>query len=141
MINYDPVQYPAGPYTPKIIVCPTDDNPFEAHSYVLNKHLADKRIRFGSRNFGGLPATDVIVAGEKKTTERDYYMERRHGRRQQRLLPRSRAVSSRYHAWVELPEIRWPRGYEFAERGPDRTRSLGPACESTDATDGAIRNE
>jgi prepilin-type processing-associated H-X9-DG protein len=76
MINYDPVQYPAKPYTPKVMVCPTDPDPYEAHSYVLNKHLADKRIRFGSRNFGGLPATDVIVAGEKKTTERDYYMEK-----------------------------------------------------------------
>jgi prepilin-type N-terminal cleavage/methylation domain-containing protein/prepilin-type processing-associated H-X9-DG protein len=76
MLTYDPVQYPAGPYSPKVLVCPTDENPYEAHSYVLNKHLADKRIKFGSKNFGGLPATDVVVAGEKKTTERDYYMEK-----------------------------------------------------------------
>ena len=49
--------------------------PYEAHSYVLNSHLSDKGIKGGSRNFGGLTSSDVIVAGEKVTTERDYYME------------------------------------------------------------------
>ncbi|CAN5331847.1 hypothetical protein BH09PLA1_BH09PLA1_20560 [soil metagenome] len=87
---YDPASYPTSPpydvpnpavfqthlYTPKVLLCPTDFDPAEAHSYVLNKHLADKRIRFGSRNFGGLPATDVVTAGEKQTAVRDYYMER-----------------------------------------------------------------
>lgn len=76
MMQYDPVKYPAGPYSPKVLVCPTDTDPYESHSYVLNKHLADKRIRFGSKNFGGLTSSDVVVAGEKKTTERDYYMEK-----------------------------------------------------------------
>lgn len=72
---YDPVAYPAEKYTPKILLCPQDMEPYEAHSYVLNKHLADKRIRFGSKNFGGLTVDLVVVMGEKKTTERDYYME------------------------------------------------------------------
>lgn len=73
---YRPDKFPAGPYTPRIMRCPEDLEPFEAHSYVLNKHLADKRIRYGSRNFGGLTSSEVIVMGEKLTTERDYYMER-----------------------------------------------------------------
>jgi prepilin-type processing-associated H-X9-DG protein len=72
---YDPVKYPTEPFTPKIMVCPSDMDPYEGHSYVLNQHLADKSIKANSRHFGVLPATSVIVAGEKLTTERDYYME------------------------------------------------------------------
>lgn len=71
-----PPGFDAAPYTPKIMVCPQDQDPYEAHSYVLNKHLADKRIRFGSKNFGGLTSSDVVVMGEKKTDIRDYYMEK-----------------------------------------------------------------
>ena len=73
---YEPDKFPAGPYTPKIMLCPTDQDPYEAHSYVLNKHLADKGVKFGKKDFGGLTPSDVIVMGEKKTTERDYYMEK-----------------------------------------------------------------
>jgi prepilin-type N-terminal cleavage/methylation domain-containing protein/prepilin-type processing-associated H-X9-DG protein len=73
---YDPENFPVAPYTPAILICPTDENPMEAHSYVLNQHLADKRIRAGSRDFGGKRSTDVVVAGEKRNPERDYYMER-----------------------------------------------------------------
>jgi prepilin-type processing-associated H-X9-DG protein len=73
---YNPEKFPAMPYTPRVMRCGEDLEPFEAHSYVLNKHLADKRIRFGSKNFGGLTSSEVIVMGEKLTTERDYYMER-----------------------------------------------------------------
>jgi len=72
---YDPITFPAAPYTPRVMLCPEDIEPYEAHSYVLNKHLADKRIRLGSRNFGGLTSSEVVVMGEKLTTERDYYME------------------------------------------------------------------
>ena len=59
------------------MICPEDiePEPYEYHSYVLNKHLADKRIRLGSKNFGGLTSSEVVVMGEKVTTERDYYME------------------------------------------------------------------
>jgi prepilin-type N-terminal cleavage/methylation domain-containing protein len=68
-------KFPAGPYTPAVMVCPADLEPYEAHSYVLNKHLADHRIKAGSHRFGGLSSSEVIMAGEKVTTERDYYME------------------------------------------------------------------
>jgi prepilin-type N-terminal cleavage/methylation domain-containing protein len=73
---YQPERFPALPYTPRVMRCKEDPDAFEAHSYVLNKHLADKRIRYGSKNFGGLTSSEVVVAGEKVTTERDYYMER-----------------------------------------------------------------
>jgi prepilin-type N-terminal cleavage/methylation domain-containing protein/prepilin-type processing-associated H-X9-DG protein len=73
---YNPDKFPARPYTPRVMQCREDPDAYEAHSYVLNKHLADKRIRYGSKNFGGLTSSEVIVMGEKLTTERDYYMER-----------------------------------------------------------------
>lgn len=73
-----PFFYPAEAYTPKVMICPEDGDPLEWHSYVINKHLADDRIRFGSQKakLGKLGSTaEVIVAGEKKTDVRDYYME------------------------------------------------------------------
>jgi len=72
---YDPDKFPAAPFTPLVLVCPTDYEPSEAHSYVLNQHLADDRIKGGSHNFGGLTSSEVIIAGEKVTDQRDYYME------------------------------------------------------------------
>ncbi|HVT89833.1 MAG TPA: type II secretion system protein [Tepidisphaeraceae bacterium] len=73
---YDPDHFPVAPFTPPILVCPIDENPWEAHSYVLNQHLADKRIKLGSKNFGGISSSEVVVAGEKRNSQRDYYMER-----------------------------------------------------------------
>lgn len=68
--------YPAEKFTPRVMICPEDLDPWEYHSYVINKHLADERIRFGSIKLGRAESSsNVIVAGEKKTTERDYYME------------------------------------------------------------------
>ena len=64
-------------WTPKIVLCPADDeNPNEAHSYVVNGHLVEKKVRYFSSNFGGpVNNTDVVVMGEKITTENDYYVE------------------------------------------------------------------
>jgi len=73
--TYLPLQYPAEPYTPKIMLCPEDLEAYEAHSYVLNQHLADHAIVFGTSNFGGAEISDVIVMGEKLTTVRDFYLE------------------------------------------------------------------
>jgi prepilin-type processing-associated H-X9-DG protein/prepilin-type N-terminal cleavage/methylation domain-containing protein len=72
----DPKVWDPAPFTPKTLICPSDENPAQAHSYVLNKHLVDNQIKASSRNFGGLTASDVIVAGEKVTEQHDYYMER-----------------------------------------------------------------
>lgn len=73
---YDYDHFPVAPFTPAILVCPSDQDPVEAHSYVLNQHLADKHIKFSSHDFGGLTSSQVIVAGEKRTSQHDYYMER-----------------------------------------------------------------
>ena len=70
--------YNSTPYTPKIMVCPTDQQPFENHSYVVNQELVQNSnpVRFSSGFTGGRSRTDIIVAGEKRTTIRDYHMER-----------------------------------------------------------------
>jgi prepilin-type N-terminal cleavage/methylation domain-containing protein/prepilin-type processing-associated H-X9-DG protein len=72
-------------WNPPILRCPNDpeveniDGPGEMHSYVLNKHLAvnfEKLVKLGTR----VPTksdSDVIIMGEKKTAEPDYYMEAR----------------------------------------------------------------
>ena len=68
--------YPAGPFTTPILRCPTDaPEPAEGHSYVLNQHLIYKQRKANSKDFGGKPASDVIIMGEKKTEVRDYFME------------------------------------------------------------------
>ncbi|HQY88637.1 MAG TPA: type II secretion system protein [Tepidisphaeraceae bacterium] len=82
---FDPIQYnqnlwpnnfSAQEFSPAVLLCPDDPDAVEFHSYVLNKHLADYRIRAGDRNFGLARSTsEVVWAGEKKTLERDYYME------------------------------------------------------------------
>jgi prepilin-type processing-associated H-X9-DG protein len=72
---YQPDVYPAEPYTPPLLRCPADVDPFEAHSYVLNAHLCQKGIKAGSKDLGGLTPSDVIIAGEKYSLIRDYYMQ------------------------------------------------------------------
>jgi prepilin-type processing-associated H-X9-DG protein len=72
----DPKVFSAEQFTPKSLRCPSDaEEVAEHHSYVLNQHLADDHIKASSRRFGGLTASDVIVAGEKVTLEPDYHME------------------------------------------------------------------
>ena len=75
-LDYDPVTYPAEPWTPEILRCPEDPEPYEAHSYVLNQHLIRWGIKASSVNFNGLSSPEVVVMGEKVSVERDYYMER-----------------------------------------------------------------
>lgn len=85
-LPYDPALYqdvwpnpdfPAEPFTPRVLVCPADFEPFEAHSYMVNQHVADRLggIRFGQREMGSLTASELILVGEKKTNVRDYHME------------------------------------------------------------------
>jgi prepilin-type N-terminal cleavage/methylation domain-containing protein/prepilin-type processing-associated H-X9-DG protein len=68
----------AKPWSPKVVQCPTDLDPAEAHSYVVNQELVTKPnpVRYGAGDRGGRPPTDVIVAGEKRNLVRDYYMEK-----------------------------------------------------------------
>jgi prepilin-type processing-associated H-X9-DG protein len=69
----EPETFKADLFSPPILRCPADLDPAEAHSYVLNKHLADKRVRAGRSV--GVSTSDIVLMGEKKTQMRDYYME------------------------------------------------------------------
>jgi prepilin-type processing-associated H-X9-DG protein len=61
-------------WNPPILLCPSDYDPAEEHSYVLNKHLADKGLRFGKSRAGQLTSSEILVMGEKVSSEVDYYM-------------------------------------------------------------------
>lgn len=61
-------------YNPPVMLCPNDLQPAEEHSYILNSHIADRMIKFGSRGFNGLKVSDVILMGEKVSSYDDYYM-------------------------------------------------------------------
>ena len=60
-------------WNPPILTCPTDIDPAEEHSYVLNDHLYTNKIKYTSK-VTGRTASDVIVMGEKRLFEADYYM-------------------------------------------------------------------
>jgi prepilin-type N-terminal cleavage/methylation domain-containing protein len=62
------------PWRPEILLCPQDFEPRNMHSYVINDHLTDEQITFSSTDLGGLSTSDVIVMGEKKSDQPDYYM-------------------------------------------------------------------
>jgi prepilin-type processing-associated H-X9-DG protein len=70
--------YDARPFSTKYMLCPSDVEPYEAHSYVINQQLVqqDNPVRFSGGDKGGKTVSDIIVAGEKRTTVRDYHMER-----------------------------------------------------------------
>ncbi|MGN6505833.1 MAG: type II secretion system protein [Tepidisphaeraceae bacterium] len=70
--TYDPK-----PFTPKIMLCPVDIDPYEGHSYVVNQQLVenDHLVRFSGGNTGGRPLAEVVVAGEKRSNQRDYHVE------------------------------------------------------------------
>jgi prepilin-type N-terminal cleavage/methylation domain-containing protein/prepilin-type processing-associated H-X9-DG protein len=61
-------------WNPPIMLCPSDLEPMEEHSYILNDHLAARQIKASTKNLGGKPTSDVIVMGEKKSDYPDYYM-------------------------------------------------------------------
>jgi prepilin-type N-terminal cleavage/methylation domain-containing protein/prepilin-type processing-associated H-X9-DG protein len=72
-------KYDATPFTHKILLCPTDLDPYDAHSYVVNQRLVQENpnnpVRYANGNTGGRPRSEVVVAGEKRTQVRDYHME------------------------------------------------------------------
>lgn len=63
-------------WNPPILRCPSDFEPAEEHSYVLNEHLADHKIKYSDTKLGGKDSTEVVVMGEKVSDVADYYMER-----------------------------------------------------------------
>jgi prepilin-type N-terminal cleavage/methylation domain-containing protein len=66
-------------WNPPVLICPSDFEPAEEHSYLLNKHLADRGVRFGRSRVGQLDSTQVVVMGEKVSSQGDYYMSRDNG--------------------------------------------------------------
>src|SRR5205814_321514 len=67
---------------PETMKCPADLDPTEDHTYILNKHLAvnyEKGIKAGgrvrSKDGAVKSSSDVVLLGEKRTGEPDYYME------------------------------------------------------------------
>lgn len=62
-------------WNPPILKCPSDLEPAEEHSYVLNQHLSDHRVRYSTTHVGGLTSSEIVVMGEKFSTVADYYME------------------------------------------------------------------
>ncbi len=57
-------------WNPAVMLCPTDQDPVEEHSYVVNSHLAYSGMKYTASD----PSTKILM-GEKKATEQDYYME------------------------------------------------------------------
>ena len=67
---------------PPQLTCPADVEPREGHTYILNKYLAiniEHSIKLGGRvrdKLGnGRSDSDVVLMGEKRPSEPDYYME------------------------------------------------------------------
>lgn len=77
-------------YTPPVMVCPLDlqigsDDFYGSygtghgagHSYIINNHIAEKGLKFGSRFPNGLSSSEVVLMGEKRWDWPDYYMDSR----------------------------------------------------------------
>jgi prepilin-type N-terminal cleavage/methylation domain-containing protein len=67
---------------PEVMKCPSDFEPREDHTYILNKYLAvkvDTAVKLGGRvrDRAGIvhPDSEVVLMGEKRSSEPDYYME------------------------------------------------------------------
>lgn len=73
--QYDPVKFPVEPYTPNILRCPTDVDPVEAHTYVLNGTAAQRQLKLGSSNWGSGSFSETALACEKYSRDRDYFFE------------------------------------------------------------------
>lgn len=60
-------------WNPPVMLCPSDVQPAEEHSYILNIYLQRYNIKFGKTK--GIPSSEVIVMGEKKSNLPDYHMD------------------------------------------------------------------
>src|SRR5205823_2834310 len=62
-------------WNPRLMLCPSDtEKPGDQHSYVLNNYFYTKKIKYGRTHFKFRTVSDVVVMGEKKSSETDYYM-------------------------------------------------------------------
>jgi prepilin-type N-terminal cleavage/methylation domain-containing protein/prepilin-type processing-associated H-X9-DG protein len=129
--------FPAEPFTDPILRCPVDENPYDAHSYVLNKHLIDKDVKWGTSRFEGRSTSEVIVTGEKKTDERDYYMERNDFERVVEKYRHGRKFGSNY---LYLDTHVGLQPYDQALQGLDPWDPIRPGETPTNPTGGRAGN-
>jgi prepilin-type N-terminal cleavage/methylation domain-containing protein len=61
-------------WNPRLMLCPSDENPADQHSYALNNYFYTKKIKYGRTRFKFRTVSDVVLMGEKKSSEVDYYM-------------------------------------------------------------------
>ncbi len=61
-----------------ILLCPADFDPPTGHSYIVNKHLTkgpQETMRVQTRSPVGKADSEIVVVGEKVTSQTGYYME------------------------------------------------------------------
>jgi hypothetical protein len=66
------------PWTPSVMICPSDPEPASGHSYIFNEHLVQdqqKELMYASKPPSGQTDSQVVVLGEKRSSKDDYYME------------------------------------------------------------------
>ena len=56
-------------WNPRLMLCPSDEKPADQHSYVLNNYFYTKKIKYGRTRFKFRTVSDVVVMGEKKSSE------------------------------------------------------------------------
>ena len=64
-----------GAWNPKVMLCPSDQDPVGQHSYVVNSHMAYWNVKYSSVLPNHLSPSNVVLMGEKATLVGDYYME------------------------------------------------------------------
>jgi len=61
-------------WNPPVMKCPVDEEPAEDHTYVINAHLGARNIKFAA-DTEGMSSSELVLMGEKKNQEKDYYMD------------------------------------------------------------------
>ena len=64
-----------GVWNPPVMICPTDQEPLEQHSYVVNSHMAYWNVKYSSVLPQQMSPSNIVLMGEKVTLVGDYYME------------------------------------------------------------------
>lgn len=60
-------------WNPPVLICPSDSQPREEHSYIFNDIVVERSIRTHTKELAGLSASEFIIMGEKKSEYDDYY--------------------------------------------------------------------
>lgn len=71
----NPVPPNPATWVPKILICPFNEEPTNAHSYMLNDHVNARQIRYTTR-VPNMTSADIVLMGEKPLEVSDYYVQR-----------------------------------------------------------------